>query len=208
MAENKNIYQKLSELQAELKAPKNLTNAFGNYKYRSAEGILNAAKPLLTKHKLLLTISDKIIEVGERIYVEAHVRLKNIEKIGEEITIEASARESLVKKGMDESQITGATSSYARKYALNGLFAIDDVKDADHDAPPKEDDKSKAVEKKDMTMKQYEGVMKALEDANEKRVADIKKKMGKYDEKGRYLKLAMKGIANKESHLSKQPSEK
>ena len=126
----------LAKIQAELKAPKNQKNTFGNYNYRSCEDILEAVKPLLKKHDALLTISDTIEEVGGRIYVKATCRFQGNDGCSAEVT--AYAREAETKKGMDESQITGATSSYARKYALNGLFCIDDTKDADahaHETP-------------------------------------------------------------------------
>lgn len=126
------IYEKLLNVQAELKAPKNQYNSFGKYKYRSCEDILEGLKPVLKKNKVTLHISDSIEVIGDRIYVKATAVFIDIED-GTTITNEAYARESDVKKGMDESQITGATSSYARKYALNGLFLIDDTKDADTD---------------------------------------------------------------------------
>ena len=125
-----NIYEKLINVQAELKAPKSQFNSFGKYNYRSLEDISEAAKPLLKKHGLVLTIADKIILVGDRNYIEATATLTDCEK-NEQIINTASAREAENKKGMDESQITGAASSYARKYCLNGLFCIDDTKDAD-----------------------------------------------------------------------------
>ncbi len=122
---------KLMIIQASLKAPKNQRNAFGNYNYRSCEDILEAVKPLLYDTKTTLTISDEMVEVGGRIYVKATATLKDCEtwEIIEQNV--AYARESESKKWMDDSQITWATSSYARKYALNGLFCIDDVRDAD-----------------------------------------------------------------------------
>lgn len=122
---------KLMLIQASLKAPKNQRNAFGNYNYRSCEDILEAVKPLLYDTQTTLTVSDEMVEVGGRIYVKATATLKDCEtwEIIEQNT--AYARESESKKWMDDSQITWATSSYARKYALNGLFCIDDVKDAD-----------------------------------------------------------------------------
>lgn len=121
------IYNELSRIQKELKAPKGQFNKFGNYKYRSCEDILEAVKPLLGD--CCLTISDDIVLIGDRYYIKATARLA----LSNEDFIENSAfaREAFDKKGMDESQITGASSSYARKYALNGLFAIDDTKDAD-----------------------------------------------------------------------------
>ena len=121
------IYAELSRIQKELKAPKNQRNAFGGYNYRSCEDILEAVKPLL--NDCSLTVSDEIVAIGDRFYVKATARLSlSAEDYVQNI---AFAREPLAKKGMDEAQVTGATSSYARKYALNGLLAIDDTKDAD-----------------------------------------------------------------------------
>lgn len=127
-----NIYEKLLEIQTELKAPKNQYNSFGNYNYRNVEDILEAVKPLCKKNKCTLILSDSVINIGDRYYIQSTARLLDIEKL-ESIEVNGLARESLEKKGMDSSQITGATSSYARKYALNGLFNIDDTKDADLD---------------------------------------------------------------------------
>jgi len=127
-----NIYEKLLEIQTELKAPKNQYNSFGNYNYRNVEDILEAVKPLCKKNKCTLILSDSVINIGDRYYIQSTARLLDIEKL-ESIEVNGLARESLEKKGMDSSQITGATSSYARKYALNGLFNIDDTKDADSD---------------------------------------------------------------------------
>ena len=121
--------KELIAIQSTLNAPKGQYNAFGKYKYRSCEDILGAVKPLLNKFSCTLTISDDVVMVGERIYIKATATITN--SAGEkEVTI-AYAREEESKKGMDASQITGSASSYARKYALNGLFAIDDTKDAD-----------------------------------------------------------------------------
>ena len=124
--ENKNI---LKEIQSELKAPKGQRNNFGNYNYRSAEDILEAVKPLLKKHNCALVINDDIVEVGGRVYVKATAMLAIANTPFASAT--AFAREAECKRGMDEAQITGSASSYARKYALNGLLAIDDTKDAD-----------------------------------------------------------------------------
>lgn len=118
----------LINIQQELKVPKGQLNSFGGYKYRSCEDILEAVKPLLNKYKLLLTITDEVVNIGDRNYVKAIVSLTDGDKT---ITTSAYACESHEKKGMDPAQITGAASSYARKYALNGMFAIDDTKDAD-----------------------------------------------------------------------------
>ena len=124
--------KKLLCIQAELKSPKLQWNDFGKYNYRSCEDILEAVKPLCFKYNCCLTLSDEIVEVGKRIYVKAIARIEDNEK-GSDCVVQVSAyaREAEVKKGMDESQITGAASSYARKYALNGLFCIDDTKDSD-----------------------------------------------------------------------------
>ena len=121
--------KELSQIQAKLNAPKGQYNNFGKYSYRNAEDILAAVKPFVEELGVDLTISDDIVVVGERIYVKATAMLTN-EK-GETRQTTAFAREPQTKKGMDDSQVTGASSSYARKYALNGLFAIDDTKDAD-----------------------------------------------------------------------------
>lgn len=126
----KGIYRKLMEVQRCLKAPKGQYNAFGKYSYRSCEDILDAVKPLLSEQGAALILSDKIECISGRYYVQALARFIDIES-GEEIASAAYAREEEQKKGMDGSQITGASSSYARKYALNGLFCIDDNKDSD-----------------------------------------------------------------------------
>lgn len=122
------LNERLSKIQQELKAPKGQMNSFGGYRYRSCEDIVEAVKPLL--NGLTLTISDEVLSFGERFYVKATATISDGKN---SIQTSAFAREPLEKKGMDSSQITGATSSYARKYALNGMFAIDDTKDADTD---------------------------------------------------------------------------
>lgn len=131
----------LQHIQTELKAPKNQKNNFGGYKYRNLESILENVKPLLNKYNAVLTITDDIITVGERIYVKAIATITSVED-GDNITVSAYAREDVAKKGMDLSQLTGACSSYARKYALNGLFCIDDTKDADELEPTGEQQKT------------------------------------------------------------------
>ena len=136
------IYAKLSSIQAELKAPKGQYNNFGKYKYRSCEDILEAIKPLLTKYKCALTLNDEIEQVGERYYIRATITLHDTES-DKTAFATALAREEETKKGMDGSQITGTASSYARKYALNGLFAIDDTKDSDALPPGDEKEKPK-----------------------------------------------------------------
>lgn len=137
-----NIIEKLLNIQCELKAPKNNRNSFGGYNYRSTEDIMEAVKPLLKKYNVALIVSDDIVEIGERFYIRATARLADNENNIVEAT--GYARETLDKKGMDAAQITGAASSYARKYALNGLLAIDDTKDAD--ATNDHDRASKLVE--------------------------------------------------------------
>ena len=132
MSDGKPIYAALMAVQAELKAPKSQHNSFGKYDYRSAEDIIEAVKPLLKENGLFLTMSDDIVQIGDRYYVKATVSVTDI-VTGESVQTSALAREAAQKKGMDESQVTGTASSYARKYALNGLFAIDDTKDADTD---------------------------------------------------------------------------
>ena len=123
------IYETLSHIQVKLKAPKNHYNSFGKYKYRNAESILEAAKPLCAKHGCTLTVSDEVILIGRRYYIKATATVQD--KDGNSASATALAREDETKRGMDGAQITGAASSYARKYALNGLFCIDDTKDPD-----------------------------------------------------------------------------
>lgn len=128
----KNVVEKLMSIQTTIKAPKNLRNSFGGYNYRNAEGILESVKPYLEKENCIILLNDSIEVVGDRYYVKATASFINCED-GEKIEVSALARESVTKKGMDDSQVTGATSSYARKYALNGLLLLDDTKDADTD---------------------------------------------------------------------------
>lgn len=164
------LKEKLNKIQVELKAPKNLYNKYGNYKYRNAEGILEGVKPLLAETKTILLLQDEIVTfgdpnntykkyeedkgskaqieaIGQRFYVKATATLKDCES-DEEISISAYARESLDKKGQDQSQITGSTSSYARKYALNGLFILDDTKDEDASELKEEKDNKTAAQTK------------------------------------------------------------
>ena len=154
------INQKLLNIQTELKAPKGQKNKFGNYMYRSCEDILEAVKPLLKENKVTLQLTDEIVFLGNRYYIKATAILKDTE---EETKVEntAYARESETKKGMDDSQITGTASSYARKYALNGLFCIDDTKDADtNEYKDQQQDNNKLIDNK---MK--ESLNKAIENA-------------------------------------------
>ena len=122
------LTQRVGDIQHKLKAPKGQYNSFGKYNYRSCEDILEGVKPLLKEHNLALLIDDEIVQIGERYYVKATAKITDGREF---VSATAYAREPDIKKGMDESQITGATSSYARKYALNALLCIDDTKDAD-----------------------------------------------------------------------------
>ena len=124
------VYLKLVKVQSELKAPKSQYNSFGKYSYRNCEDILEALKPILNEVKAIVNISDEVVLIGDRYYIKAIVKFIDAET-GEMVEASAMAREEETKKGMDASQLTGSTSSYARKYALNGLFAIDDTKDSD-----------------------------------------------------------------------------
>ena len=124
------VHEKLMKVQSKLKAPKNQTNTFGKYKYRNQEDILEALKPILAEVKATNTISDEIVLIGERYYIKAVATFTDVET-NEFVQVNGWAREEADKKGMDASQLTGSTSSYARKYALNGLYGIDDTKDSD-----------------------------------------------------------------------------
>lgn len=155
--------KELIKIQSELKAPKNQFNNFGKYKYRSAEDILEAVKPLLAKNNCIMTISDSIQEVAGRFYVQATATITNED--GQSVSVQAYAREADSKSGMDASQITGSCSSYARKYALNGLFLIDDTKDADTDEQQKQ---TTAKPKKTAKKEEKDEMKEAI-------LADIKK---------------------------------
>lgn len=158
--------KELNQIQTKLKAPKNQFNKFGGYKYRSLEDITEAVKPHLAELGCALLINDVIEVIGDRHYVKATATLINPE--GQSIEVSAYAREPMVKKGMDEAQITGATSSYARKYALNGLFAIDDTKDADatnnHEHEQQSQPKRVQKQKQKMTIEQ---AREAIEEAKD-----------------------------------------
>lgn len=157
-----NIYEKLNKIQTELKAPKGQYNSFGKYKYRSCEDILEAIKPFLTETKTVLTINDEIVFIGNRFYVKATAVLTDCENENSFIINSAFAREDDSKKGMDGSQITGASSSYARKYALNGLFAIDDTKDADTDENAKQQGKAEQKQEPERITKEDVQLMRNL----------------------------------------------
>lgn len=141
----KNINSLLVEVQSELKAPKGQYNSFGKYNYRSTEDILEGLKPILKEKNLVLVVFDDVVQVSDRVYIKSTAKLSYDQ---ESIEVTAFARESLTKKGIDDSQITGTASSYARKYALNGLFLIDDSKDADSDEFSKQNKSQKNSEQK------------------------------------------------------------
>ena len=172
-----NIYEKLSNIQNELKCNKNQFNKFGGYKYRSCEDILEAAKPLLRKEKVVLTISDELQYIGNRYYIKATATLIDIESDAT-ISNSAYAREEETKKGMDGSQITGSSSSYARKYALNGLFGIDDNKDSDTtniQSKEEKEDKKASPKQIELIQKYYQGenLTKLLEVNNLEKLEDM-----------------------------------
>lgn len=179
--------EKLAKIQKELKAPKDMKNSFGGYNYRSAESILEAVKPLLDG--AILTLEDNIIVLGEgdnaRFYIKATATFQDGEFIKQTT---AFAREPLVKKGMDEPQITGTASSYARKYALNGLFCIDDNKDADTDEYPKSgpDDIVKGIEEK-MTLQNWKGFYKKAISLYPKGTEEYKQWIEAFNEKKKEL---------------------
>lgn len=159
--------KELLAIQDKLKAPKGQFNSFGKYKYRSAEDILEAVKPLCVEQNALLTLSDEMVAINERYYIKATVTLKTGK---DSISVTAYARESENKKGMDDSQITGTASSYARKYALNGLFLIDDTKDADTDEYHKKTNKP-AKPKNEQSKSEFDGL-------NEQQAKDLAIKKG------------------------------
>lgn len=170
------IYKKLLAIQSELKAPKSQFNNFGKYKYRNCEDILESLKPLLTKNEAVVTISDEIITIGQRFYLKATAKIFDTQT-GESIETTAYAREEETKKGMDGSQLTGCSSSYARKYALNGLFSIDDTKDSDF---------SSGYEKKETDINLKNKLKELISEYSKKSdkkinvvVDEIKKKAGK-----------------------------
>lgn len=164
------LHEKLLAIQTKLKAPKGQYNSFGKYSYRSAEDILEAVKPLNAEQGVLLTITDEIKEVGGRIYV---VATATVSDGTDELKVSAFAREPENKKGMDESQITGATSSYARKYALNGLYAIDDNKDADTDEHKQQQENAP---KKQQTQKQQQKQQQQAKEPTEQELHEIVEK--------------------------------
>lgn len=164
----------LQAIQSELKAPKSQFNSFGGYKYRSCEDILEALKPLLAKYHAAVLLSDTVELVGNRIYVKATATLKTADG---DISVTAFAREAESRKGMDESQITGSASSYARKYALNGLFGIDDTKDADtmdnRETTPKTTKKAAFIDPKHLALLNSAKTLDELNTAVEKIKAEL-----------------------------------
>ena len=181
-----NIYKKLIEVQNKLKVPKSQYNNFGKYNYRNAEDILEAVKPILENAGATIFIKDSIELIGDRFYVKATVNFVDIES-GNTIEASALARESEEKKGMDSAQVTGATSSYARKYALNGLLLIDDTKDNDHDSMHQTDNKEpkKEENKPNYDNKEKEEVIQKIvakignDSERKKKIIDMMKQ--KYD---------------------------
>lgn len=172
-----NIYEKLSAIQTEIKAPKNLYNKFGKYYYRNAESICEAVKPFLTKTKTALTLNDEIVVVNEKSYVRSIAKLIDTES-NDVIEVAAYARESEGKNGMDSSQATGSTSSYARKYALNGLFLLDDTKDADSDEKHIEDEEKAKVQVQEQEQaKNADTLPKSEEDCKEPATKEQLKRM-------------------------------
>ena len=180
-----NIYEKLLNIQNELKAPKNQFNKFGNYKYRNAEDILEAVKPICLKYKAVINVRDTIIQIGDRYYVEATAYITDVEKPADYIENRACAREEENKKGMDSSQVTGATSSYARKYALNGLLCIDDTKDTDSEEYQKQVQKNNKgttpydFEKKEVLMIQESQKQQIRTEIDETTIKNYLKEKGK-----------------------------
>lgn len=156
-----NIYEKLANIQQELKAPKNQYSDYGGYYYRSCEDILEGLKPCLAETKTIVTLCDELVLIGERYYVKATATLIDCES-GEKVSNTAYARETDSRPKMDVSQITGSASSYARKYALNGLFCIDDVKDTDSDDSGKDQDAGQDAGQNVAAMKINEVKVKAL----------------------------------------------
>lgn len=193
----KNILNKLNKIQVELKAPKSQYNKFGNYKYRNSEDILEALKPLLEKHKTAINITDEIILIGDRYYIKATASLYDIES-GIFIDAVAFAREEETKKGMDASQITGSASSYARKYALNGLLAIDDTKDSDT-INKHEKEQDEKVENNLISPSQQKRLF-AIAKSNAELVKGVIKKYG-HESTSTITKQEYKGICNDIEHL-------
>lgn len=178
--QNQSVLEKLSKIQSDLKAPKNLWNDFGKYNYRNAEGILDAVKPMLKEFGCSLIIPDRVVEVGGKNYIVATAIFTDIET-GAYVEVTANARESITKKGMDDSQITGTASSYARKYALNGLFLIDDTKDEDTDEHKLEADKKRKLKLKEEERERREELNKIINSGTDEQLNTLQKILGHYE---------------------------
>ena len=195
--------EKLIKIQEELKAPKNQRNGFGNYNYRSCEDILEAVKPLLIREKMLMTISDQVVNIGTKNYVKATATIIDGEK---QLSVSAYAREAETRKGMDDSQLTGSTSSYARKYALNGLFLIDDTKDADTNEQKNQTDKTGEEPKKDERWNKIKVMCNKLSPKkmeNGKMMASFIKEVTKSDTKNPDDIISMLTVLLEEKKLTK-----
>ncbi|MCR1506075.1 ERF family protein [Clostridioides difficile] len=174
--ETNNVYIKLVNIQSTLKAPKSQFNSFGKYNYRSCEDILEGLKPILKEEKALVVLDDNIVQIGNRFYVEATATLIDAET-GEKISVKALAREDETKKGMDLAQVTGSVSSYARKYALNGLFCIDDTKDSD--ATNKHGNEQKKKEVNESELNTLYSLGESIEKDKNRVDSEVYKKFGK-----------------------------
>ncbi|MDN9477810.1 ERF family protein [Clostridioides difficile] len=174
--ETNNVYIKLVNIQNTLKAPKNQYNNFGKYNYRSCEDILEGLKPILKEEKALVILDDNIVQIGNRFYVEATATLIDAET-GEKVSTKALAREDETKKGMDLAQVTGSVSSYARKYALNGLFCIDDTKDSD--ATNKHGNEQKKKEVNESELNTLYSLGESIEKDKNRVDSEVYKKFGK-----------------------------
>jgi len=171
------VHEALVHIQTNLNAPKNLFNKFGNYKYRNLEGIVDALKPLLKETKCNVRFTDEVVQIGERYYVSASAILEDAK--GFQRVVKSLAREAETKKGMDEAQITGSASSYARKYAANGLFAIDDTKDPDTTNTHGKEPAKKTEEKPKLTKERFDKMKEALGKNAEYYTPDVKKTLSK-----------------------------
>ncbi|MGX4307346.1 ERF family protein [Clostridioides difficile] len=174
--ETNNVYIKLVNIQSTLKAPKSQFNSFGKYNYRSCEDILEGLKPILKEEKALVILDDKVVQIGTRFYVEATATLIDAET-GEKVSAKALAREDETKKGMDLAQVTGSVSSYARKYALNGLFCIDDTKDSDATNKHGNEQKKKEVNESELNILYSLG--ESIEKDKNRVDSEVYKKFGK-----------------------------
>lgn len=183
-----NIYGKLTSLQNELQCGKNNYNAFGKYKYRSCSDVLEALKPLLLKHGLATFINDELVYIDGRFYIKATVKVINIDKPDEMIEASALAREGDSQSGMSPAQITGSASSYARKYALNAMFNIDDVEDDDATNTHSKGEVKSGTVKKELTRNEMIEVFNSMPKEKQDAIfAEYKKQTGKTVKEGRYL---------------------